>query len=74
MSSKTELSLINHFVLSCLVVFNRIPQSLFLPFTTAIFIAFNQNKSKNRQTANAKKLTKAEDQNPPITTHKLTSD
>ena len=55
------------------VVFNRIHQSLFLPFTIAFFIAFNQNKSKNRQTANAKKLTKAEDRNPPITAHKLTS-
>ena len=46
---------------------------LFLPFTIAFFIAFNQNNSKNRQTPNAKKLTKAKDRNPPITAHTLTS-
>ena len=46
---------------------------LFLPFMIAFFIAFNQNNSQNRQTANAKKLTKAEDRNPPTTAHTLTS-
>ena len=46
---------------------------LFLPFTIAFFIAFNQNNSYNRQTANAKKLTKAEGRNPPITAHTLTT-
>ena len=43
--------------LLCSVVF----ASLFLPFIIAFFITFNQNNSKNRQTANAKKLTGAED-------------
>ena len=43
--------------LLCSVVF----ASLFLPFLIAFFITFNQNNSKNRQTANAKKLTGAED-------------
>ena len=47
--------------------------SLFLPLTIAFFIAFNQNNSWIRQTANAKKLTKAKDRNPPITAHTLTS-
>ena len=55
--------------LLCSIVF----ASLFLPFMIAFFITFNQNNSKNRQTANAKKLTGAEDRNPTITTHTLTS-
>ena len=56
--------------LLCSIVF----ASLFLPLTTAFLIASNQNinNSLNRQTANAKKLTKAGDQNPPITAHTLT--
>ena len=55
--------------LLCSIVF----ASLFLPFMIAFLITFNQNNSKNRQTANAKKLTGAEDRNPTITTHTLTS-
>ena len=55
--------------LLCSVVF----ASLFLPLTIAFLIAFNQNNSLNRQTANAKKLTKAGDRNPPSTAHTLTS-
>ena len=46
---------------------------LFLPFTIAFFITSNHNNSQNRQTANAKKLSKARDRNPPITAHTLTS-
>ena len=60
------------FILFCCV------QSYLLPFsycynTIAFFTAFcNQNNSWNRQTANAKKLTKAEDRNPPIIANILT--
>ena len=55
--------------LLCSIVF----ASLFLPFMIVFFIIFNQNNSKNRQTANAKKLKEAEYRNPTITTHTLTS-
>ena len=36
-------------------------------------LLLNKNNSQNRQTANAKKLTKAEERNPPISAHTLTS-
>ena len=53
---------------SCLL-YSIVFASLFLPFTIEFFIAFNQNNSWNRQTANANKLTKAKERNLLITAH-----
>jgi len=54
------------FILVCYI---HVFASLFLPFMIAFFIAFNQNNSWNRQTANANKLTKAKERNLLITAH-----
>ena len=59
-----------YFCLLCSMVF----AFLFLQFTIAFFFAFNQNNSYNRQTANTKKLTKAEDWNSKSTNHRTYSD
>ena len=45
------------FVYSCLLC-SIVFASLFLPLTIAFLIAFNQNNSLNRQTANAKETDK----------------
>ena len=53
---------------SCLL-YSIVFATLFLPFSIAFFIACNQNNSRNRQTANANKLTKAKERNLLITAH-----
>ena len=56
-------------VLSSCLLYSIVFATLFLPFSIAFFIACNQNNSRNRQTANANKLTKAKERNLLITAH-----